>query len=89
LLSAVQNSVVVFKISGNADQNAGPHDPSLSWRAPVRSRCENLAGSTDAEERKHLIGRNRLGGYAHAKAAASEADIRATEFRRRSARANS
>src|SRR5258706_14422128 len=35
LLSVVQNSVVVFKISGNADQNAGSHDPSLSWRAPV------------------------------------------------------
>src|SRR5882762_2356626 len=34
LLSVVQNSVVVFKISGSADQNAGPHDPSLSWRAP-------------------------------------------------------
>src|SRR5882762_10098313 len=35
LLSVVQNSVVVFKISGNADQNAGSHDPSLSWRAPL------------------------------------------------------
>src|SRR6202021_2812036 len=34
LLSAAPNSVVVFKISGSADQNAGPHDPSLSWRAP-------------------------------------------------------
>src|ERR1700674_4320416 len=33
-LSAVQNSVVVFKTSGSADQNPGPHDPSLSWRAP-------------------------------------------------------
>ncbi len=35
LLSAAQNSVVVFKTSGSADQNAGPHDPSLSWSAPV------------------------------------------------------
>src|SRR5258706_6103824 len=35
LLSAVQNSVVVFKTSGSADQNTGPHDPSLSWRAPA------------------------------------------------------
>src|ERR1022692_2513194 len=33
-LSAAQNSVVVFKTSGSADQNAGPHDPSLSWGAP-------------------------------------------------------
>src|SRR5213075_3034373 len=38
LLSVVQNSVVVFKISGSADQNAGPHDPSLSWRAPAFGR---------------------------------------------------
>jgi hypothetical protein len=29
--------VVVFKTSGSADQNAGPHDPSLSWRAPAVS----------------------------------------------------
>ena len=35
LLSAAQNSVVVFKTSGSADQNAGPHDPSLSWSAAV------------------------------------------------------
>src|SRR5271157_1516750 len=34
LLSAAQNSVVGFKTSGSADQNAGPRDPSLSWRAP-------------------------------------------------------
>src|SRR6266446_1848187 len=34
LLSAAQDSVVVFKTSGSADQNAGPHDPSLSWGAP-------------------------------------------------------
>ncbi len=33
LLCAAQNSVVVFKTSGSVDQNAGPHDPSLSWRA--------------------------------------------------------
>ena len=26
--------MVAFKTSGSADQNAGPHDPSLSWRAP-------------------------------------------------------
>ena len=38
-LSAAQNSVVVFKISGSADQNPGLLDPSLSWRAP-RSRCQ-------------------------------------------------
>src|ERR1700674_5280775 len=37
-LSAVQNSVVVFKTSGSADQNPGPHDPSLSWRAPLTHR---------------------------------------------------
>jgi hypothetical protein len=35
LLSAAQNLVVVFKTSGSADQNAGPHDLSLSWRAPI------------------------------------------------------
>src|SRR5271155_5103228 len=33
-LSAAQNSAVVFKTSGSADQDAGPHDPSLSWSAP-------------------------------------------------------
>jgi len=52
-LSAVQNSVVVFKTSGSADQNLGPHDPSLSWRAPtcyrrrkaVSKRLEAVRGS--------------------------------------------
>src|SRR5271165_4874804 len=39
LLSAAQNSVVGFKTSGSADQNAGPRDPSLSWRAPGLSRA--------------------------------------------------
>src|SRR6266403_122649 len=39
LLSAAQDSVVVFKTSGSADQNAGPHDPSLSWGAPPPPPC--------------------------------------------------
>src|SRR6266478_6145995 len=43
LLSAAQNSVVVFKTSGSADQNAGPHDPSLSRGAPLASAPEKGA----------------------------------------------
>src|SRR5216683_1615281 len=46
LLSAAQNSVVVFKTSGSADQNAGPHDPSLSWGAPSPSDSRSLHGMT-------------------------------------------
>ncbi len=38
LLSAAQNSVAAFRISGSADQNAGPRDPSLSWGAPPNAR---------------------------------------------------
>src|SRR6266404_1285401 len=41
LLSAAQDSVVVFKTSGSADQNAGPHDPSLSWGAPSLHATES------------------------------------------------
>jgi hypothetical protein len=44
LHSAAQNSVVVFKTSGNADQNAGPHDPSLSWGAPTPLRFFGWTG---------------------------------------------
>src|SRR5882762_6503625 len=50
LLSAVQNSVVVFKISGSADQNAGPHDPSLSWRAPPSSELGRLQSDSLADK---------------------------------------
>src|SRR5438094_8662746 len=33
-LSAVPSSVLAFRTSGSADQNAGPHDPPLSSGAP-------------------------------------------------------
>jgi hypothetical protein len=42
-LYAAQNLVVVFKTSGSADQNAGLHDPSLSWGAPVSWRASKSA----------------------------------------------
>jgi hypothetical protein len=34
---AARNSVVAFRTSGSAELNAGPHDSSLSWRAPYPS----------------------------------------------------
>jgi hypothetical protein len=36
--------VVAFRTSGSADQNAGPHDSSLSCRAPPKRRS-GQAGS--------------------------------------------
>jgi hypothetical protein len=52
-LYAAQNLVVVFKTSGSADQNAAPHDPSLSWRAPgwpptTRAQFDAVRGPTGA-----------------------------------------
>src|ERR1035438_1280483 len=60
-LSAAQNSVVVFKTSGSADQNAGPHDPSLSWGAPPRRGGAVFSGSEidqrDCCLRRLVVGR--------------------------------
>jgi hypothetical protein len=46
-LYAAQNSVAVFKTSGSADQNAGLHDPSLSWGAPGSAGITANLGDTD------------------------------------------
>src|ERR1700733_1594330 len=59
-LSAAQNSVVVFRTSGSADQNAGPHDPSLSWGTPARGlHC----AARKSEGRKQ--GPHRIHSHAH------------------------
>jgi hypothetical protein len=34
----VPSSVVAFRTSGNAERNGGPHDSSLSCRAPLKGR---------------------------------------------------
>jgi phosphoribosylformylglycinamidine synthase len=39
-LYAAQNLAVAFKTFGSADQNAGLHDPSLSWRAPEPAEAQ-------------------------------------------------
>jgi hypothetical protein len=58
LLSATQNSVVAFKTFGSADQNARPHDPSLSWGAPG-----HIPGAIHAPDQELVLEEKGLRNY--------------------------
>src|ERR1700694_4902672 len=61
-LSAAQNSAVVFKTSGSADQNAGLHNPSLSWRAPNEIQDARVVRSKKVNRGIRLRGQRLVDG---------------------------